>query len=93
MNSQITITQVENGFLVTMPMDIQYPLYGIPNNDFRSQAKIMKEEFFGDEKLISATNPKDKSIPEIMNDQKQKNITIHKDFMDVLAYLSKQMKI
>jgi len=91
--AEITIQSVANGFVVRVPQDHSFPGPMREVEMFRTQARIMRDEFQRDDMLQEVIQPEKKTMDEVMESQKDQTLFTFKTFPDVLAFLAKEMKI
>lgn len=92
MNDSIIITKVANGWIVQLPLPVPQMGYINPEDAFRTQARIMREEFHQDDELArlrgetAETRPAPKKEPEEI--PVVKHLHIFTDAEKMLAFLA-----
>ncbi len=98
-HNQITITQVNNGWMVVLPIiggHFGSPsfMYETDEASLRRSARIMRDEMHGDP-VLRDIQDQDMDIPTPkqpkLSDIKDKNISIFKTFEEVLEFLKSQV--
>ncbi len=81
--NSVNISQCANGWIVVIPYFVSFP-----EDEFRKQARIMKEEFHGDDVLNKLREEElESNKAPVMKDE---NVFIFKTFDEVINFLNKK---